>query len=219
MAFIEIALGGTSSGSDLQSIVQIAQILFWVATASLGAVALLKFKHEREVHRQQKERDQEQRELEEQRNREDLNFRMHAEAQRHLEAVKTNPLIRSAFTMVDYKTSIHRVNGTEIEVTLDGLVSKHLNPDHTDHDQTDIYVRQCFDEMLTTLAEIANLIEANLVPGWVFQPSMDYYAKIVSGEGGQEVSTVVKSYANEFGMSRAIDLMHLLETSNVKQRT
>ena len=85
------------------------------------------------------------------------------------------------------------------------VIARHLNVNHILHDDTDLYVRECFDEMLTNLAEIKNLIQRGLVPSWVFKPSMGYYCKMIS-LSDEGVGKSVREYALNFGMQDAVEL-------------
>lgn len=203
MFMIKISAGATEAGGNILEIVQvIGQLSIGAIVASASVAAVVRFFHDRTAHRRQVEMDAK-------RYSEELNFKRLKEAQVFLDAVKTNPMIRAAFSMMDYDVSDHMINETIQTIHQSELIDRHLNPDHMEHDEKDIYVRQCFDEMLTTLSEVSNMIESGLAAAWIFEPSMLYYSKFLSEsapEWGKDVSAVVIQYAKHFDMGKSLTL-------------
>ncbi len=119
MALIEIALNGSGEPATIQIAKDVGQIVFWIIMALAASVAVFRFSHERKTYA-------EQRVVDTRREEEELCFKMHAEAQSHLELVRTNFFIRSAFTMMDYDESEHFNSKDVYKIEQHNVVQRHL---------------------------------------------------------------------------------------------
>lgn len=142
--------------------------------------------------------------------REELDWRRAQKAHELLTGMAANSRIQDALRMLDYNGATVRLdNGTTSAVTSTQL-HEALRTVNTIFDKpSEVYIRDCFDQLLSTYAAFEHGIRRNLI-AWddVRQPT-EYYTDIMA-----RARPVYEQFARTYGMADAVAFMSRSECWN-----